>query len=133
MGRSGYSDEHEESELNLYRGAVESAIRGKRGQQFFRDLIAALDAMPVKELITGELEDNGAVCALGSLGQSRSLDMSNVDTTDSDTLGDLFGIARSLAAETMFMNDDDFGCYPNETPAERWTRMRAWATENIKP
>lgn len=125
MGRSGYSDEHEESELNLYLCAVESAIRGKRGQQFFRDLIAALDAMPVKELITGELEDKGAVCALGRLGQSRSLDMSNVDTTDSDTLGDLFVIARSLA--------DDFGYYPNETPAERWTRMRAWATENIKP
>lgn len=59
MSRSGYSDDDDDdggSRLNLWRGAVERAIKGKRGQAFLRELGAALDAMPDKRLTTGELE-----------------------------------------------------------------------------
>jgi hypothetical protein len=47
MSRSGYSDDHSEWDLIRWRGAVASAIRGKRGQAFLRELLVALDAMPV--------------------------------------------------------------------------------------
>jgi len=41
MSRSGYSDDCEGSELAMWRGQVASAKRGKRGQRFFRELVAA--------------------------------------------------------------------------------------------
>ncbi len=41
MSRSGYTDDCDESELNLYRGSVMRATRGKRGQEFFKALVAA--------------------------------------------------------------------------------------------
>ena len=64
MSRSGYSDDCSGRELNLWRGAVESAIRGKRGQAFLREMLVALDAMPEKRLIAGELvTPTGEVCA----------------------------------------------------------------------
>jgi hypothetical protein len=38
-----------------WRGAVASAIRGGRGQAFLREMLAAMDAMPVKRLVANEL------------------------------------------------------------------------------
>ena len=43
-------------------GAMRSAIRGRRGQQLLRDLIAGLDALPVPELAAGALEDTETCC-----------------------------------------------------------------------
>lgn len=54
MSRSGYTSECEN--FAMWRGRVASATRGKRGQSFFRALLAALDAMPEKSLITHALE-----------------------------------------------------------------------------
>ena len=45
MSRSGYSDDDEDGRLAMWRGAVQSAIRGKRGQAALRELLTALDAM----------------------------------------------------------------------------------------
>ena len=45
--------------LIRYRGAVKSAIRGKRGQAFLREMLAALDAMPEKRLSAGALIFDG--------------------------------------------------------------------------
>ena len=58
MSRSAYSDDLEDDVMNLWRGAVMSAIRGKRGQQLLRDLRDALDAMPEKRLIANHLVDD---------------------------------------------------------------------------
>lgn len=57
MSRSGYSDDYDGDNWDLirWRGAVTSAIRGKRGQAFLREALAALDAMPEKQLIAGDL------------------------------------------------------------------------------
>ena len=64
MSRSGYTDYDDSDFANWnhirWRGQVASATRGKRGQQFFRDLIAALDAMPTKVLITDDLYRAGS-------------------------------------------------------------------------
>jgi len=84
MSRSGYSDDCDGTELNLYRGAVESAIRGKRGQAFLRELLADMDAMPVKELIVGRLEYDGAYCALGVVGHARGLPLHELDSDEED-------------------------------------------------
>jgi len=37
---------------------------GRRGQKFLRDLIVALDEMPVKRLIKNDLHAHGEVCTL---------------------------------------------------------------------
>lgn len=132
MSRSGYSEDCEN--LGLWRGAVAKASEGKRGQAFFRDLVAALDAMPVKRLVEDALETaEGEVCALGALARHKGIALKPDDTYRFGVLGQAFDIARALAQETMFENDDG-GSYGvrNETPEERWTRVRKWAAEQIR-
>ena len=70
MSRSGYSDDWDIGDNSgwLYRGAVERAIKGKRGQAFLKEMLAAMDALPEPKLIAEELEQEGAVCAIGSVG-----------------------------------------------------------------
>lgn len=84
MSRSGYSTDLDDWDLIRWRGQVASAIRGKRGQKFLVDLLAALDALPQKSLIVDELQEEGQVCAIGALGLSRGLDMSKIDPEDAD-------------------------------------------------
>lgn len=128
MSRSGYSDDYEN--INLYRAAVDRAISGKRGQAFLRELAEALDAMPVKRLITDALEHEGEVCALGSVGLKRGIDMKALDPHEPDQIGLVFNIAPSLAAEVEFENDER---YESQTPERRWERMRKWAADNLRP
>lgn len=64
MGRSGYTYDDDDGMLALYRGQVASALRGRRGQAFLRDLVAALDAMPDKGLIAGDLVVEEVPCDL---------------------------------------------------------------------
>lgn len=132
MTRSGYSDDLDEQACNLWTGAVTRALRGKRGQALLVDLRDALDAMPVKRLIFGELETDGEVCALGAVARHRGLDVSGVDPYECRDVAKAFGVAPALAAEVMSVNDDDI-CprNPNETPEERWRRVRAWVDERI--
>ena len=64
MSRSGYTDDGWDDESAQwasirYAGALKSAMRGKRGQAFLKELLAALDAMPVKRLIREHLEIDG--------------------------------------------------------------------------
>ena len=69
MSRSGYGDYDGDCiPSGLWQNAVHRAITGKRGQQFFRDLADAMDAIPKKELIANRLETAGAFCTLGVIG-----------------------------------------------------------------
>jgi hypothetical protein len=109
MSRSGYSDDYGDDDplaLGRYRAQVNSAIRGKRGQALLRELLAALDAMPEKRLVAGELEADGQFCALGVVGQARGLNLASIDTYDLDSLAPQFNIAEQLAREIMWVNDD---------------------------
>ena len=129
MGRSGYSDDYDgEVSIELYRNAVERAIKGKRGQAFFKQLGEAMDAMPEKVLIAGELiNERGECCAMGVVCKTRGLDVSKVDYDSPEQVGRLLNIAPSLAAEVAYLNDDDFRCEAkDETPEQRWQRMRKW-------
>ena len=143
MNRSGYIDDcDDELETGRWRAQVASAIRGKRGQTFLRDLAVALDAMPVKELIAEELiTEDGDVCAIGAVCKHRGLNVSNIDPEDPESVGKAVGIAYQLAAEIAYQNDEQGDRYEyvkgrcevvSESPAERWTRMRTWVGEQIK-
>lgn len=130
MSRSGYIDDYDDDlQLGRWRGMVASATRGKRGQKLFRDLLAALDAMPEKALITEELEADGNVCALGALGLQRDIDMANLDPEEPEHVAAAFDIATCLAQEIVYMNDEWGG--RNETPEQRWARMRGWVSKQI--
>ena len=139
MSRSGYSDDCEN--LAMWRGMVMGATLGKRGQAFFRALLAALDAMPERRLIQGALEEgDGEVCALGALGRARGIDMTEVDPSAPSEVAPLFDIAECLAQEVVYMNDeyyditttDDKKGYRDYTPEERWQKMRAWVVKQIR-
>ncbi|MDF3173481.1 hypothetical protein P3C22_15735 [Pseudomonas sp. ER28] len=142
MSRSGYSDDCDNWSLICWRGAVASAIRGRRGQSFLIELRDALDAMPEKRLVTDTLEADGQFCTLGALGAKRGLDMSTIDAHDRESVAQAFGIAEALVAEIVYENDespgkfvqDDTGRWEliRDTPESRWQRMRDWVESNIE-
>lgn len=129
MSRSGYVDDFDDPRsLTMWRGQVASAIRGKRGQAFLRELQQALDAMPTKRLIAHELKQDGEVCALGSVGIRRGVDLGALDPDDYDKLAEVFGIAHQLVREIEWLNDEWWG---SDSPEQRWQRVRDWCDSNI--
>jgi hypothetical protein len=129
MSRSGYTDDCDQ---NIYwinwRGAVKSAIRGKRGQAFLQEMLQAMAALPERKLIDTDLERDGAVCAIGAVGRARGVDMSKLDPEDRETVAATFGISPALAAEIVYMNDE---VRYKETPEERFDRMRRWVESEL--
>lgn len=162
MSRSGYTDEIDDRWAFIrYRGAVNSALSGARGQAALIEILAALDAMPVKELITESLVTaDGDYCTLGALGAARGMDMSQIDADDWGAVAKAFGIAPAMVREIVFMNDeckDDFilvevevcgpmrprfpewGCHRRTVTVfdaaagrKRWVAMRQWVASQIK-
>lgn len=133
MSRSGYVDYDDCDQWAMIRwqGAVKSAIRGRRGQAFFRELLDALDALPGKRLIKDDLQDeSGEVCSLGAVAVARGLDTSYMDSEDHDDMAETFDVARALIKEIEWQNDEGNYCF--ETPEQRWTRVRAWVARQIK-
>lgn len=138
MSRSGYNDDCDGWDLIRWRGAVSSAMKGRRGQAFLRELLTALDAMPVKRLLAVTINTSEGCCALGSVTRARGIDTSDLDNLDPyDDFGDSarvlaerVGIAEAMAKEIVFMNDE--GGW-KETPEQRWERMRAWVAKHITP
>ncbi len=134
MSRSGYSYDLDNWQIIKWRGQVASAIRGKRGQKLMRDIVTALDLMPVKELITEDLIDDSPqrqVCTLGAVMLFRGLEEEEVETIDPEDpeqVAKVLDIAHQLAQEVVYMNDE----WVSERPSERWRRMRKWAEGNIK-
>lgn len=139
MSRSGYCDDGDSDiPIELYRQAVHRATTGYRGQHLLRKLRDALDVMPVKRLIAGNIKDKaGQVCALGALDPMAPAynggDWDD-DFEHSRKLAKHFNVAPALASEIVYMNDEwnDWRT-PSETPEQRWTRMRAWVEAQIVP
>lgn len=130
MSRSGYTDDCEN--LELYRANVYRSLKGRRGQEFLRELASTMDAMPEKRLIAEELvTPSGECCALGVICKARGLDVTKVDVEDTERVGKLLGISRIMAAEIVFENDEHTSWRggEEETSESRWTRMRAQIQE----
>lgn len=137
MSRHGYSDDWDGDNWEVIRaaGAYKAAVRGKRGQAFLRELAAALDAMPVKELVDEVLEEDGAYCALGVLGAARGIDLSALDTYDHQLLATTFGVSETLARHVMYENDERSFWQPHMTEQQererRWRRVRNWVESEL--
>lgn len=131
MSRSGYMDDCEQWDLICWRGQVASAIRGKRGQSFLLEMWKSMQALPEPKLVASALEADGAVCAIGSVGKARGIDMSKIDPEDYEAVASTFGIPHQLAQEIMYMNDE--AEWRTETPEARFARMKKWVENNLKP
>ena len=129
MSRAQYSEDIDGWELIRWRGAVAKAIKGKRGQAFLREMLIALDALPDKRLIAHELEKDSEVCAIGSVGKARGIDLSTVDPEDYGGVAATFGVSQALVREIEFVNDDwlDY----RETPEQRFQLVRSWVAKHI--
>lgn len=167
MSRSGYSDDYDDPlALGRWRQAVKRAIEGKRGQALLRDLLLTLDAMPDKRLYTGSFATaDGEFCTLGAHAARKGVKVDDLgdieDGCDTAIVGARFGIAPAMAAEIMYMNDENFGdewdwearelCGPvrphwpeygrhtytvrvhnADHAAKRWELMRKWVAENLR-
>lgn len=128
MSRSGYSEDVGGWELICWRGAVKSAIRGKRGQAMLKELLTALDTLPQKRLIAHEIEKDGEVCALGSLARARAINADTLDPYDHEGLGATFNVSPKLVQEIEFINDDWAS-----SPEERFAYVRRWVVNQLAP
>jgi hypothetical protein len=137
MSRHGYSDDGGGNwELVCWRGAVNSAIRGRRGQAFLKEALAALDAMSVKVLVTHELEADGAFCTLGVVANARGVDVSDIthDRYEEDmgyAIAPRLDIAPAMAREIMYLNDEEACYWSEEDPGRRFRYMREWIAQHI--
>lgn len=145
MSRSGYVDDCDDNlQFGRWRGIVASTIRGRRGQSFLNEMLAALDAMPVKRLIANDLAapdmvpcshwglyEAESVCALGAVGKVRGVDMAALDPDEYESVASTFNISAPLAQEIVWMNDEA-GSW-KETPEQRFVRIRKWVSSQIKP
>jgi hypothetical protein len=142
MSRSGYVDELgdiEQRDYAMWRGRVASAMRGKRGQEFLRKCLAALDAMPQKRLIADVLVHGDEVCTLGAAGKAMNIPgLEKLDPEEHEMLGLFFDVAPCLIQEIEFENDEvnrtswigDIRV--EETPEKRFERMRKWLVDHIQ-
>ena len=107
MSRAGYTDEGDQWGLICWRGAVKSAMCGKRGQAFLVELRDALDALPDKRLIEHDLQrPDGSCCALGAVGKARGIDMTNIDPESWGRISKEFDIAEAMVREIEYENDE---------------------------
>lgn len=133
MNRSNYSDDFDIDDQWAsirWRGAVESAIRGKRGQSFLREMVSALDALPEKKLVANDLVVDGEFCAIGAVGRARGIAIDEIDPEDAETIAGTFGISDALTREIMWMNDEGVWAKSAE---DRFAKMRSWVESRIKP
>lgn len=130
MSRSGYSDNLENWDLIRWRGAVASSIRGTRGQAFLREMLAEMDALPLPRLVAHSLERGADVCAIGTVGRARGMDLGALEPEEVQHVAQAFGVAWALAAEIQFINDE--GTYRPETPEQRFGRVRVWVVSQIQ-
>lgn len=153
MSRSGYTDDGGDDQwaMTMWRGAVKKAMNGSRGQAFLREMLASMDSLPEPKLVAEELKyEDGSVCAIGTVGLTRGLDMEGIVPDDWDAVAAKFGIAPAMVREIVYENDEVGGYNHYETvtigegaraktfrrprdekPVERFYRMRRWIKRHI--
>ncbi len=146
MSRSGYVEDFDcddDLAYGRYRGQVASAFRGKRGQDFLRETLDALEGMPTKELADKTLKSkDGGFCTIGAVLHARGEALEAVDLDDDDRCDELsgqLGVAHQMVREIIWANDDTWDGWGGtgyrkwgETPAERWRRMREYIASKIR-
>lgn len=148
MSRHGYSDDFDDYlSYGRYRGQITSALRGRRGQRFLRELINVLDAMPVKRLFAIDYDQDGLYqkvddehrndldlcrpCALGAIANARGWeDRMDLNASEHHVIASRLDIHENLVAEVQFKNDE--GWHGIMSEESRWQFMRDWAVSNLK-
>lgn len=132
---------------------LERALTSGRGQRFLREIETALLAMPEQKLIEGALvnydedEQIGAVCAVGAFAAYRAMQEGQTwpqalaviaekwgngeqdDHWNTQALGRSLGLARTVAYELAFRNDEQAWV----SDEERWKGVLTWVRSKIKP
>ena len=120
-------------------GALQSAIRGRRGQQLLRDLVAGLDALPEPELSAGALEDEatGCCCAFGAVRRYRGaaavplyFDPMEEDL-DPPHYAEPFHVAPALAWAVVETNEGWSDSNQESARRQRWAKVWAWAVGKV--
>lgn len=102
-----------------------------KARQLLLEFVAALEALPTKELIRGRLiDESGKVCAAGSLLKFRGLTLDS-HTFYRDQLRTR-GIQEFILERIMRTNDAIPSLRSVETTRARWQRMHNWATEQLR-
>ena len=127
MNRSGYGA-CDEDEADAWWRDVANASASPKGQAFLRELADALDALPDKALIEGELiDEEGNCCAVGAVCKARGIDATHMDS-DADSVAERLGVPLPLVAAIIDRNDG----WRNDTPETRWKRVRRWVDKQIR-
>lgn len=136
-----------------WEGRVRAVLRGRPAQEHFRELEAALLAMPEKRLIEGTLSDGQYACAVGEIavarrvraGEDRAAVLASLKP-DGDEDGPYedqeAGETARFAQKTLGMsytlgwlmaeaNDELFGS-GSHTPEQRWAAMLRWTRQHIR-
>lgn len=130
MSRSNYSEDTDDNwQWIKWRGTVQSALRGRRGQAFLYEMLHAMHALPEHKLIANDLQSDCGVCAIASIGKARGVDMSDLDPEDYYGIATKFGVSAALVREIEFVNDEE-GPH-NEAPEARFVRVRRWIESQI--
>lgn len=136
-----YDDDSDPCQEGLIAGALRSAVQGKRGQQFLRDLVQALDALPLPELAAGALEDEetGCCCAFGAVRRLRGADAVPLwfnpmeEDMTPDNLAEPFNVSETLAWAVVQANEDGMTGNDESTRRLRWKEVRNWAVQRLIP
>jgi len=139
MSRHGYNEDCDGLWAMIrWQGAVASAIRGRRGQALLRRMAEALDAMPDKRLIAGDVvREDGSCCALGAIAKREGINVGHLDPEDADKVAITFNVAPALAREVTYQNDDFIrplrvvreGGYYESPDGKQFSRYARWAYE----
>jgi hypothetical protein len=140
MSRLYYEDDFDYRLEGLQQGWLKSAVRGQRGQQFLRDLVAALDALPTPELSCGALEDaeTGCCCAFGAVRRFRGPENVNLwfhpeeEDITPDDLANPFGVPQTLAWAVVQVNEEMNESNTEQGRRRRWAEVRAWAVSHLQ-
>ena len=141
MSRSGYvecygEDAQERWQMIRWRGAVQSAINGKRGQAFLKLALSVLQSMDKKELCANSFASDGQFCLLGVVANHQGVDVSDLfefyceyrDNGDhAIELAEQLNIAPALALEIAFKNDDE----QIGSDADRFRVIYSWIESNL--
>ena len=106
----------------------------KTNKEFLQEMLDAMENLEFPRLIAGRLifarPNNRSfdVCALGSVVLKRDIEMSQSGSIKS--LSNILGISQSLTKKILYINDKEI-CNINETPENRFIRVRHWAESQV--
>jgi hypothetical protein len=130
VSRSWEGESDDPLDWGRYKAATRSTLRGRRGQAFLRELIAALDALHRPELSAGALGNRrtGCVCALGAIALAQGASFDDLARDNGDwgpgDAADWYNISPTLANEIISANDDWGDGNSAKVRQSRWRHVR---------